>query len=81
MNVQYVVECVRRTPDIYLEDLQSQMIIDLGVKVSRKLIWETLRRNGLTMKKVSATNPFQSLKTTNVSPQASHVAAGRSVLK
>ena len=39
-------------PDIYLEDLQSQIVADLGVMVSRKLIWQTLRRNGLTMKKV-----------------------------
>ena len=53
MLVQYVVGCVQRTPDIYLEDLQSQIIADLGVKVSRKLIWEILRRNGLTMKKVN----------------------------
>jgi len=41
-------------PDIYLEDLQSQLVVDLGVMVSRKLIWETLRRNGFTMKKVNA---------------------------
>lgn len=65
-NTQYVVECVRRTPDIYLEDLQSQIVTNLGVKVSRKLIWETLRRNGLTMKKVSATHPFRLLKATDV---------------
>lgn len=78
---QYVVECVQRTPDIYLEDLQLQIVADLGIKISRKLIWETLRRNGLTMKKVCTANPFRSLKATNVPFQASHVAAERSALK
>lgn len=47
-----MVGCVQRMPDIYLEDLQSQIVADLGVMVSRKLIWQTLRRNSLTMKKV-----------------------------
>ena len=49
---QYIIECVEKTPDIYLEDLQLQVLDNLGVKVSQKLIWETLRRNNLTMKKV-----------------------------
>jgi hypothetical protein len=35
---QYVVECVRRTLDVYLEDLESQFAADLGVVVSRKLM-------------------------------------------
>src|ERR1700679_2600754 len=40
---------------MYLEDLRSQMIADIGVAVSCKLIWQTLKRNGLTMKKVHNT--------------------------
>ena len=51
--IQYVIACVERTPDIYLEDVQSQLVVDLGLMVSRKLIWKTLQRNGLTMKKVN----------------------------
>ena len=55
---QYVVACVERTPDIYLEDLQSQLVTNLGVMVSWKLIWETLHRNRLTMKKVGTCQPI-----------------------
>ena len=57
VHSQYVIECVRRTPNVYLEDLQSQIAADLGVKISRKLVWETLRRGGLTLKKASLTYP------------------------
>ena len=45
-------------PDVYLEDLQLQIVANLGVTVSQKLIWETLRHNGLTMKKVNECQPL-----------------------
>ena len=44
--------------NVYLEDLQLQIVANLGVIVSQKLIWETLRHNSLTMKKVNAHQPL-----------------------
>ena len=81
MKDQYVVECVSKTPDIYLEDLQSQMTADLGVTVSRGLIWRTLKRNGLTMKKVNKINQFSSPEVNDILFQASRTAAEQSAHK
>ena len=64
---------------MYLEDLRSQLAADLGVKVSHKLIWATLRRNGLSLKKVNKTTALLTID--NDKRQASQVAAERSAFK
>lgn len=49
---QFLLGTIRRSPDLYLDELQEMMAVSCGIDVSRSTVWRTLRRAGFTMKKV-----------------------------
>jgi transposase len=44
---------IDHTPDIYLDEIQHELQEQHGVVVSLSTIWRTLKRLGITSKKVS----------------------------
>ena len=53
--MQFLLALVERKPDIYLDEMQSQLQQQHGLVVGISTIWETLVELGLTRKKVSPT--------------------------
>jgi transposase len=51
--IQFLLGTVRRTPDLYLDELQEMLSTTCGVTVSQSTVWRTLRKAGFTLKKVS----------------------------
>ncbi|KIM51639.1 hypothetical protein SCLCIDRAFT_1166606 [Scleroderma citrinum Foug A] len=52
IDVEFLLNTIKKTPDVYLDELQTMIALECGKDVSRSTIWRTLRRCGLTMKKV-----------------------------
>jgi transposase len=50
---QYLEGCIERTPDIYLIELQEELLEARGIDVSTATIRNTLCRRGFTRKRVS----------------------------
>lgn len=43
---------IDRSPDIYLDEIQTQLYEQHGIDVSLSTVWRTLKRLGITSKKV-----------------------------
>lgn len=50
---KYLESLLERTPDLYLHELQNDLVINRGVYVSLKTISRTLHKRGLTRKKLT----------------------------
>jgi len=50
---QFLLSLVERKPDIYLDELQTQLQLQHGLVVGMSTIWDALVAMGLTRKKVS----------------------------
>ncbi|KAF8220919.1 hypothetical protein L208DRAFT_1331007, partial [Tricholoma matsutake] len=51
--VMFMLALLDRDPDLYLDEIQQQLEDQHGVIVSLTTVWRTLRRLGITSKKVS----------------------------
>ncbi|KAF8120461.1 hypothetical protein EV363DRAFT_1189650 [Boletus edulis] len=51
-DTDFLLGTINKTPDLYLDELQEMLAVSCGVNISRATVWRTLRRTGLTMKKV-----------------------------
>ncbi|KIO14394.1 hypothetical protein M404DRAFT_108146, partial [Pisolithus tinctorius Marx 270] len=51
VDVEFLLGTIRKSPDLYLDELQEMLAVFCGVEVSRSTVWRTLRRSGFTMKK------------------------------
>ena len=53
VDLQFMLGLLDRDPDLYLDEIQQQLEDQHGVIVSLATVWRTLRRLGITSKKVS----------------------------
>ncbi|KAF8957714.1 hypothetical protein BDZ97DRAFT_1669451 [Flammula alnicola] len=62
LDVAYLESCIERTPDIYISELQEELLEARGVEASDATIIRTLKRRGFVRKKVcyfiQLNNPF-----------------------
>src|SRR5258708_39499894 len=52
MQFQFMLALILHSPDIYLDEIQDQLYKQHDIKISFSTIWETLKRLGITSKKV-----------------------------
>ena len=53
LPLQFMLALLDRNPDIYLDEIQEQLGDQHGIEISLATIWRTLKRLGITSKKVS----------------------------
>jgi transposase len=53
VDLQFMLALLDRDPDLYLDEIQQQLEDQHGVIVSLATVWRTLRRLGITSKKVT----------------------------
>jgi transposase len=52
MHFQFMLALISHSPDIYLDEIQDQLYEQHDINTSLSTIWETLKRLGITSKKV-----------------------------
>lgn len=52
-GVKFMLALLDRNPDIYLDEIQEQLGDQHGMEISLAMIWRTLKRLGITSKKLS----------------------------
>ncbi|KIK94823.1 hypothetical protein PAXRUDRAFT_142070, partial [Paxillus rubicundulus Ve08.2h10] len=50
--LEFLLGIINKTPNLYLDELHEMFAVSCGVNISCAIIWRTLHRTGLTMKKV-----------------------------
>jgi hypothetical protein len=56
--VQFLIALIEREPDLYLDELAEELYEQHGVKASLPMICRTMKRIGLTSKKVGPPTCF-----------------------
>src|SRR5258707_12933201 len=52
MHFQFMLALISHSPDIYLDEIQDQLYEQHDIEISLSTIWGTLKRLGITSKKV-----------------------------
>ncbi|KAG9095181.1 hypothetical protein FRC06_010054 [Ceratobasidium sp. 370] len=53
LDVAYVRALLEQTPDLYLDEIRTQLFEARGMNVSENTLWRQLRRSGLSLKKLA----------------------------